>query len=88
MAAFFTPEFTDSLRPSIQSTVDKVLSDMIKKGCDKPVDLVESFSLPIPSTVRKPLHFILKIIGLLVNEKYLGDLRHSGSPYYGYGLPN
>ena len=59
MAAFFTPEFTDSLRPSIQSTVDKFLNGMIEKGCDKPVDLVESFSLPIPSTVRKRLPVFL-----------------------------
>lgn len=81
MSAFFTPEFTESLKPSIQATVDKVLNAMIEKGCEKPVDLVENFSLPIPSTVRQPLYSsYLKIIGLLVNEKYLGDLRYSRSP--------
>lgn len=82
MSAFFTPEFTESLKPSIQATVDKVLNAMIEKGCDKPVNFIENFSLPIPSTVRKPLlFFYLKIIGQLVNEKYLGDLRHSRSPH-------
>lgn len=54
VSAFFTPEFTESLKPSIQATVDKVLNAMIEKGCDKPVNFIENFSLPIPSTVRKP----------------------------------
>jgi nitric oxide reductase len=55
VSAFFTPEYTDSIKSFIQSTVDNILSDMIEKGCDKPVDLVERFSLPIPSVVRYPL---------------------------------
>lgn len=59
VSEFFTPEYTESLKPFIQSTVDNFLNDMIEKGCDKPVDLVERFSLPIPSIVRsrfRPLH--------------------------------
>ena len=43
------------MKPFIQSTVDNVLNDMIAKGCDEPVDLVERFSLPIPSIVNYPL---------------------------------
>jgi nitric oxide reductase len=55
VSAFFTPEYIDSMKPFIQSTVDNVLNDMIAKGCDEPVDLVERFSLPIPSIVNYPL---------------------------------
>lgn len=55
VAAFFTPEYVESIKPFIQSTVDKYLNDMIAEGCDKPVDLVEKFSLPIPSTVSHTL---------------------------------
>ncbi|KAL5360530.1 cytochrome P450 55A2 [Aspergillus floccosus] len=51
VSAFFTPEYIDSMKPFIQSTVDNVLNDMIAKGCDEPVDLVEKFSLPIPSII-------------------------------------
>ena len=55
MNGFFTPEHVQSMKPMIQSTVDKVLNQMIEKGCDKPVDLVENFSLPIPSIVSNLL---------------------------------
>lgn len=54
--AFFSPEHVESIKPLIQSTVDKVLNRMIERGCDKPVDLVESLSLLIPSIVSNPLH--------------------------------
>lgn len=55
VSAFFTPEYIDSLKPFIQSTVDHALDDMIARGCEKPVDFVERFSLPVPSTVRSAL---------------------------------
>lgn len=51
MSAYFTPEYVESIKPFIQETVDKVLNRMIEKGCDQPMDLVESFSLPVPSIV-------------------------------------
>lgn len=48
---FFTHEYVDSLRPQIQQTVDTQLDNMLKKGCAKPVDLVEKFALPVPTHV-------------------------------------
>jgi hypothetical protein len=51
VASFFTPEHINSMRPQIQNTVDFFLKEMIKAGCEKPVDLVEKFSLLIPSRV-------------------------------------
>ncbi|KAK5157247.1 hypothetical protein LTR04_005437 [Oleoguttula sp. CCFEE 6159] len=46
---FFSREHIDSMRPHIQSTVDSLLDAMIKAGGEKPVDLVEKFSLLVPS---------------------------------------
>lgn len=48
---FFTRQHVESLRPYIQKTVDELLDAMIAKGCEKPVDLVEKFALPVPSYV-------------------------------------
>ena len=48
---FFTRQHVDSLRPYIQKTVDELLDAMIAKGCEKPVELVENFALPVPSYV-------------------------------------
>ncbi|GES63841.1 cytochrome P450 55A3 [Aspergillus terreus] len=77
VSAFFTPEYIDSMKPFIQSTVDNVLNDMIAKGCDQPVDLVERFSLPIPSII------IYHIIGVPTEDMdYLTQknaVRSSGS---------
>jgi len=47
----FTKEHIDSQRPHIRKVVVDQLDEMIKKGCNKPVDLVEAFALPIPSYV-------------------------------------
>lgn len=47
----FTRERIDSMRPHIQKTVDSLLDNMIKEGGEKPVELVEKFSLPLPSFV-------------------------------------
>lgn len=51
VAAFFTPEYVESRKPFIQAIVDKVFNQMTEKGCPEPVDLVENFSLPVPSIV-------------------------------------
>jgi nitric oxide reductase len=48
----FTKQSVERMRPSIQKTVDQLLDEMIKAGGDKPVDLTEKFSLPLPSYVR------------------------------------
>lgn len=44
----------ETMKPLIQKTVDDLLTSMIEAGCRKPVDLVESFSLPLPSYVSSP----------------------------------
>lgn len=48
---FFSNENVDAMRPHIQKTVDTLLDAMVKEGCEKPVDLVEKFALPVPSYV-------------------------------------
>lgn len=47
----FTYDAVEKLRPHIQKTVDTLLDAMIKEGCDKPVDLVDKFALPVPSYI-------------------------------------
>lgn len=47
----FTREHIDAMRPHIQKTVDSLLDNMIKEGGEKPVELVEKFSLPLPSFI-------------------------------------
>ena len=39
------------MRPQIQKTVDQLLDAMMKKGGSNPIDLVENFSLPVPSYI-------------------------------------
>lgn len=39
------------MRPHIQQTVNKLLDAIVKEGSEKPIDLVEKFSLPVPSYV-------------------------------------
>lgn len=51
MEPIFAREQVLALKPFIHQTVDEVLSKMITKGCDEPVDLVAEFALPIPSYV-------------------------------------
>ncbi|BDD63563.1 hypothetical protein MAP00_008438 [Monascus purpureus] len=55
---FFTIEHIEAMRPEIQRVVDFFLDKMVKDGCTKPVDLVEKFSLPIPS------YIIFKMLGV------------------------
>lgn len=50
----FTREHVDKMRPKIQKTVDSLLDDMLKQRSEKPIDLVEKFSLPVPSFVSLP----------------------------------
>ena len=52
----FSQEHVDAMRPHIQETVDNLLDAMVKGGSEKPVDLVEKFSLPVPSYVS-PFEF-------------------------------
>ncbi len=47
----FTREHVDKMRPHIQKTVDSLIDDIVKQGSGKPIDLVEKFSLPVPSFV-------------------------------------
>lgn len=57
LAPLFTREHIDAMRPHIQKTVDSLLDTMLKAGGDEAVDLVEKFSLPVPSYVRAPFLF-------------------------------
>jgi len=50
----FTKAHIDSLRPSIQKTVDDLLDALVKEGGSSPVDFIDKFALPVPSYV-KPL---------------------------------
>jgi nitric oxide reductase len=47
----FVRDAVEKLRPHVQRTVDDLLDRMIKAGCKEPIDLVEKFSLPVPSYV-------------------------------------
>ncbi|KIW60730.1 hypothetical protein PV05_00924 [Exophiala xenobiotica] len=47
----FSKESVQAMRPQIQATVDRLLDKMLAKGGKEPVDLVESFALPVPSFV-------------------------------------
>lgn len=49
--SLFTWEAIDKLRPYIQQTVDHLLDALVKEGCEKPVELVDKFALPVPSYV-------------------------------------
>jgi nitric oxide reductase len=55
VAPFFTREKVDALRHKIQFTVDSVIEEMIKGGCEKPVDLAGKFSAVVPSLVSNYL---------------------------------
>ncbi|KAL3496050.1 cytochrome P450 55A2 [Aspergillus germanicus] len=77
VAKFFTQEHINSLKPLINETIKSVLEKMIAKGGDKPIDLVEHFSLPIPSLV------IYHILGIPIEDiEYLtktNAVRSNGS---------
>lgn len=46
------------MKPYIQRTVDQLLDQMVAKGCEEPVDLIENFALPVPSYVGKSAFFV------------------------------
>lgn len=49
--SYFSKRSVDAMRPKIQKTVDMLLDQMTAKGSSAPLDLVENFSLPVPSFV-------------------------------------
>lgn len=49
MTKAFTPKRVNALRPFLQETTDKLITDMLSGP--KPADLVESLALPLPSIV-------------------------------------
>lgn len=51
----FTYEHIETMRPKIRETVSQLLDEMLKKYDGQPIDLVEHFSLPVPSYVRSYL---------------------------------
>lgn len=52
MEPLFVKEHIEGMKPYIQKTVDDLLDEMVRNGCNEPVDLVEKFALPVPSYVR------------------------------------
>ncbi|KAF2198826.1 cytochrome P450 55A1 [Delitschia confertaspora ATCC 74209] len=73
----FTKEAVEKLRPHIQETVDKLLNDMVKRGCEKPVDLTENFALPVPSyTIYGILGVPMEDLGFLTKQ---ASIRSNGS---------
>jgi hypothetical protein len=50
----FSKDKVEALKPYIQKTAEDLLESMIAGGCDKPVDLIDKFALPVPSYVRYP----------------------------------
>ncbi|WAO90234.1 Hypothetical protein NCS54_00765400 [Fusarium falciforme] len=74
---FFTEDHVESLRPYIKETVQGLLNDMVAKGCEEPVDLVEKFALPVPS------YIIYTILGVPFEDlEYLTEqnaIRSNGS---------
>ena len=47
----FTREHVDKMRPQIQKLVDSLLDEILEHRSEQPMDLVEKFSLPVPSFV-------------------------------------
>ncbi|KAF9871353.1 cytochrome p450 55a3 [Colletotrichum karsti] len=47
----FVKGHVETMKPYIQKTVEQLLDQMIQKGCKEPVDLIESFALPVPSYI-------------------------------------
>lgn len=84
VAPLFTRENINAMRPDIQKTVDSLLDTMLKARGDKAVDLVDKFSLPVPSYVRtlsfsmgtaQSTYHILRRIRVMP----IDHLRYSGS---------
>jgi nitric oxide reductase len=51
VSSLFSATAIEKLRPHIQSTVNALLDKMVASGSAKPIDLVESFALPVPSYI-------------------------------------
>ncbi|KAL2847416.1 cytochrome P450 55A2 [Aspergillus pseudodeflectus] len=69
VSRFFTQEHVNSLKPLISELVESHLDKLVAKGCETPLDLVEHFSLPIPSLV------IYHILGIPIEDiKYLTEM--------------
>ncbi|KAI8257219.1 Cytochrome P450 55A3 [Colletotrichum sp. SAR 10_77] len=47
----FVAEHVETMKPYIQRTIDQLLDQMVAKGCEEPVDLIENFALPVPSYI-------------------------------------
>ncbi|KAF6806528.1 cytochrome p450 55a3 [Colletotrichum plurivorum] len=47
----FVGEHVETMKPYIQRTVGQLLDQMVAKGCEEPVDLIENFALPVPSYI-------------------------------------
>ncbi|CAI0653034.1 unnamed protein product [Colletotrichum noveboracense] len=47
----FVAEHLETMKPYIQRTVDQLLDQMVARGCEEPVDLIENFALPVPSYI-------------------------------------
>jgi len=56
--SYINGQALENMKPHIQKTVDTLLSAMVEGGCEKPVDLVEKFALPVPS------YIIYSILGI------------------------
>lgn len=54
----FTKEAVEKMRPMMQSTIDAILDKMVKRGGDKPVDLIEEFATPVPTQI------VYKVLGV------------------------
>ena len=58
----FSPKYVESLRPTIQKIVDDCLHNMLKQK--PPVDLITSFSMPVPYLVR----LFNPLVGVVAHE--------------------
>lgn len=81
---WFTCEHVEGMRPTIEAIVEDVLNDMIKGGCEKPVDLIDKFALPIPTMVT----ISLALLSHVEEEDTLGsNIQPSQIIYRILGVP-
>lgn len=64
----FVVDHVETMKPYIQKTIDQLLDQMVVRGCEEPVDLIENFALPVPSYVSGSF-----------NSDYLRSLVGSGN---------
>lgn len=53
----FVADHVETMKPYIQKTVDQLLDQMVARGCQEPIDLIENFALPVPSYVSESINF-------------------------------